>query len=114
MGKELRKNKIKTKYEDALFNIGDPLLPVQGHGLIQLTRLVEDKDEETLAKIDSVRLVFQSNLADEDTYIYLNSISGLVACARYRSDVVLEVLTKEFSLIQSRKQEKEDSDEEQM
>ena len=25
--KELRKNKVKTKYEEALFNIGDPLLP---------------------------------------------------------------------------------------
>lgn len=111
--KELRKNKVKTKYEEALFNIGDPLLPVQGHGLIQLTRLVEEKDEETLEKIDSVRLVFQSNLADEDTYIYLNSISGLVVCARYRSDIVLEVLTREFSMVQSRKQEL-DSDEEKM
>jgi len=114
--KELRKNKVKTKYEEALFNIGDPLLPVQGHGLIQLTRLVEEKDEETLAKMDSVRLVFQSNLTDEDTYIYLSSISGLVACARYRSDIVLEVLTREFSMVQTRKpQEVErDSDEEKM
>ena len=113
--KELRKNKVKTKYEEALFNIGDPLLPVQGHGLIQLTRLVEEKDEETLEKIDAVRLVFQSNLADEDTYIYLNSISGLVVCARYRSDIVLEVLTKEFSMVQSRKQMGEvDSEEEKM
>ena len=113
--KELRKNKVKTKYEEALFNIGDPLLPVQGHGLIQLTRLVEEKDEETLEKIDSVRLVFQSNLADEDTYIYLNSISGLVVCARYRSDIVLEVLTREFSMVHSRTQEGEvDSDEEKM
>ena len=107
--KELRKSKVRTKYEEALFNIGDPLLPVQGHGLIQLTRLVEEKDEETLGKIDAVRLVFQSNLEDEDTYIYLNSISGLVACARYRADIVLEVLTKEFSLIQSRKQEEEET-----
>ena len=100
--KEQRRNKVRSKYEEALFNIGDPLLPVQGHGLIQLTRLVEEKDGETLENIDKVRLLFQSNLEDEDTYIYLSSISGLVSCARYRSDLVLETLTKEFSLVQSR------------
>ena len=112
--KELRKNKVRTKYEEALFNIGDPLIPVQGHGLIQLTRLLEEKDEETLKNIDKVRLLFQSNLADEDTYIYLTSISGLVACARFRSDLVLEALTKEFSLVQTRKLEQDQSEEEMM
>merc|ERR550539_417365 len=112
--KELRKNKVRTKYEEALFNIGDPLIPVQGHGLIQLTRLLEEKDEETLKNIDKVRLLFQSNLADEDTYIYLNSISGLVACARYRSDVVLEALTKEFSHVQTRRLAQDQSEEEMM
>ena len=103
--KEARKNRVhefKNKYEEALFNIADPLLPVQGHGLIELTRLVEDKDEVTLENIDKVRLIFQSNLTDEDTYIYLSSISGLVACARYRADLVLESLTKEFSMVQTR------------
>ena len=51
-----------------------------------LTRLVEDKDVVTLENIDKVRLLFQSNLTDEDTYIYLSSIFGLVAVARYRPD----------------------------
>merc|ERR1719481_2056094 len=38
--KELRKKKNQTemsKYEAALFDISDPLVPVQGHGLIELT-----------------------------------------------------------------------------
>merc|ERR1719270_1496875 len=103
--KEQRKNKIhefKNKYEEALFHVGDPLLPVQGHGLIQLTRLLEDNDRDTLENIDKVRLLFQSNLTDEDTYIYLSSISGLVACARHRPEMVLDTLTKEFSMVQSR------------
>ena len=112
--KEQRRNKVRSKYEEALFNIGDPLLPVQGHGLIQLTRLVEEKDGETLENIDKVRLLFQSNLEDEDTYIYLSSISGLVSCARYRSDLVLETLTKEFSLVQSRSLEQDQSEEKVM
>lgn len=103
--KEQRKAKVhefKNKYEEALFHVSDPLLPVQGHGLIMLTRLVEDKDEVTLENIDKVRLLFQSNLTDEDTYIYLSSISGLVGVARYRPDLVLETLTREFSMVQTR------------
>ena len=67
-----------------------------------LTRLVEDKDVVTLENIDKVRLLFQSNLTDDDTYIYLSSISGLVAVARYRPDLVLETLTREFSMVQTR------------
>merc|ERR1712059_247828 len=74
--KELRKNKSKeaamSKYEAALYDVSDPLLPVQGHGLISLARLVEEKDQETLDNLDKVRLLFQSNLEDSDTYIYLN------------------------------------------
>ena len=103
--KEQRKAKVhefKNKFEEALFHVSDPLLPVQGHGLIMLTRLVEDRDEVTLENIDKVRLLFQSNLTDEDTYIYLSSISGLVAVARHRPDLVLETLTREFSMVQTR------------
>ena len=115
--KEQRKNKIhefKNKYEEALFHVGDPLLPVQGHGLIQLTRLLEDNDRDTLENIDKVRLLFQSNLTDEDTYIYLSSISGLVACARHRPEMVLDTLTKEFSMVQSRTVKVEEGAEDDM
>ena len=97
--KEQRKHKaheFKSQYEEALFHVSDPLLPVQGHGLISLTRLVEERDPVTLDNIDRVRLLFQANLADEDTYIYLFSIAGLVACASHRPELVLECLTKEF------------------
>ena len=97
--KEQRKHKaheFKSQYEEALFHVSDPLLPVQGHGLISLTRLVEERDPVTLDNIDRVRLLFQANLADEDTYIYLSSIAGLVACASHRPELVLECLTKEF------------------
>jgi len=106
--KELRKKKgqePKTAYDTALYDISDPLIPVQGHGLISLTRLIEEKDPETLENVDKVRLLFQANLEDTDTYIYLNSIKGLVACARYSPDLVLETLTKEFSIVQDRKME---------
>jgi len=104
--KEGRRNKVrepKSKYEEALYNISDPLLPVQGHGLIQLGKLVDQKDAEAVENIDKIRLIFQSNLEDEDSYIYLSSISGLVSCARYRPELIIDCLTKEYSLVQTRK-----------
>jgi len=117
--KENRKNKpkeIKSKYEDALYDISDPLLPVQGHGLIELTKLIDAKDPETLENIDKVRLIFQSNLEDEDSYIYLSSITGLVSCGRHRPELVLDCLTKEFCLVQDRKitQEVEENEDQAM
>merc|ERR1712241_864975 len=59
--KEERKKK-RSPYESALFDVSDPLVPVQGHGLITLARLLEDKDAETLENIEKVRLLFQANL----------------------------------------------------
>merc|ERR1712106_871835 len=117
--KETRKNKpkeSKSKYEDALYDISDPFLPVQGHGLIELTKLIDDKDPETLENIDKVRLIFQSNLEDEDSYIYLSSITGLVSCGRHRPELVLDCLTKEFCLVQDRKitQEVEENEDQAM
>ena len=117
--KETRKNKpkeSKSKYEDALYDISDPLLPVQGHGLIELTKLIDAKDPETLENIDKVRLIFQSNLEDEDSYIYLSSITGLVSCGRHRPELVLDCLTKEFCLVQDRKitQEVEENEDQAM
>ena len=58
--------------------------------------------------------MFQSNLTDEDTYIYLSSISGLVACARHRPEMVLDTLTKEFSMVQSRTVKVEEGAEDDM
>merc|ERR1712088_1066649 len=64
--KEERKKKktqeTRSAYESALFDVSDPLVPVQGHGLIALARLLEDKYTETLENLEKVRLLFQANL----------------------------------------------------
>jgi len=112
--KELRKKKHQSessKYEAALFDVSDPLVPVQGHGLITLAKLVEENDKETLDNLDTIRILFQSNLEDEDTYIYLNAINGLVACARHCTETVLDVLLKEFALVGERKFENKEGEE---
>jgi hypothetical protein len=40
------------------------------------------QDSDTLGKLEQVMDLFKENLEDEDTYIYLSAINGLVACAR--------------------------------
>ena len=45
----------------------------------------------------SVFQLFVSSLEDDDTYIYLSSINGLVSCARYDTDKVLDILTREYT-----------------
>ena len=49
----------RTRYEEALYCLTDPLLPVRGHGLIELTRLVKEKDKQTAKNIDKVIGIFR-------------------------------------------------------
>jgi len=111
--KKKRTQETRSAYESALFDVSDPLVPVQGHGLIALARLLEDKDAETLENLEKVRLLFQANLEDSDTYLYLASIRGLVIVARHSPDQVLEVLTREFALAGERKMEKSEEEDEE-
>eukprot|EP00088_Acartia_fossae_P066531 TRINITY_DN8255_c0_g1_i2.p1 TRINITY_DN8255_c0_g1~~TRINITY_DN8255_c0_g1_i2.p1 ORF type:complete len:1085 (-),score=304.99 TRINITY_DN8255_c0_g1_i2:578-3832(-) len=97
-----------SPYEAALYDVKDPLLPVRGHGIIELTKLIDAKDEETLEHIGSVFQIFVDSLEDEDTYIYLSCINGLVSSARYRTEPVLDTLTKEFTQVYQRKNLDED------
>jgi hypothetical protein len=89
-------------YESALYDIGDPLLPVRGHGLIELCGLVEKKDKETLENMEKVGQLFSESLEDDDTYIYLAGINGLVATARFNTEQVLDTLTREYSMVTQR------------
>lgn len=92
-----------SAYESALYDISDPLLPVRGHGIIELSKLVDQQDVETILNIGNVCRIFQDSLEDDDTYIYLASISGLVSCVRYNPDSILQILTDEFSMVYQRK-----------
>ena len=90
-------------YESALYDIGDPLLPVHGHGIIELTKLIDAKDPETLVNTAKIYQIFVESLEDEDTYIYLSAITGLVSCTRYSTEEVLATLTTEFTQVYQRK-----------
>ncbi|XP_040569681.1 transport and Golgi organization protein 6 homolog isoform X1 [Lepeophtheirus salmonis] len=110
--KELEKEeKNRTLFQSALYDLSDPLLPVRGSGLIRLTQLLENKDEETMQNIDQLFNIFIQNLGDEDTYIYLSSINGLVAIGNKTSDPgkVLDRLLQEFNIISKRKDDVADT-----
>ncbi|KAK3921404.1 Transport and Golgi organization protein 6-like protein [Frankliniella fusca] len=86
----------KTSCEEALHDACDPLLPVRGHALLQLARLLQKRDKETLDKKNAVLCLFKENLSNSDSYIYLAAINGMVAFAAFEPEEAVHSLTKEY------------------
>lgn len=51
--------KESSAFSSAIDNIYDKLLPVRAHGIMELTKLIEAKDEETIAKRHYIYLLLQ-------------------------------------------------------
>ena len=100
-GEERAPGGVNKSFQQALNDICDPLIPVQGHGLISLTRLVGAKDAETLSNAHQVLSIFQKHLGHPDTYIYLAAINGLVVLASVAAhrDKVFATLCQEYALL---------------
>ncbi|XP_076642286.1 transport and golgi organization 6 isoform X2 [Halictus rubicundus] len=88
--------KTTKKFEEALRELTDPLLPVRAHGLIVLTKLVETGDPCAMARKAVVLQIFKENLKHEDSFIYLAAINGLCALATSNPQVVIETLVHEY------------------
>lgn len=54
-----RQIQTKSEFEKALDDVCDPLLPVRGHALMTLTRLVEEKNTEALERKNYILNIFQ-------------------------------------------------------
>lgn len=76
--------------------LSDPLLPVRGHGLIALRRLVLSKHPDAQANFQRILTIFQTQLSDEDTYIYLSAIDGLTALGDVYPKEIIPILTSQF------------------
>ncbi|ROT65785.1 Transmembrane and coiled-coil domain-containing protein 7 [Penaeus vannamei] len=95
---EKESQEIKSTYKEAMDDLFSPLLPVRGHSLLALGKLIEQRDPETLQHKDKLLTIFQHNLKDEDSYIYLMAVQGLsVLCDAY-PDKIVGILTSEFSV----------------
>lgn len=88
----------ESSYKETMNDLFSPLLPVRGHALLALAKLVEKRDEETLSHKDQLLLIFQHNLKEEDSYLYLMAIEGLAVMCDAFPDKVVKMLTQEFSL----------------
>ena len=89
LGEKAREEKIVDNYEEAIEHLKDKEIPIKGHGLIALTNLVDKKDEKTMENIDTVFEIFNSNLSDPDTYIYLQAFKGLANCSFHKPELVI-------------------------
>jgi hypothetical protein len=92
---------VSESFQQALSDTCDPMIPVQGHGLVSLARLIAARDTETLSNAHRVLSVFQKHLGHPDTYVYLAAINGLVALASVAAhrDKVLATLCQEYALL---------------
>ncbi|CAC5398768.1 unnamed protein product [Mytilus coruscus] len=86
-----------SSFQEALKELCDPLIPIRGHGLISLCKLVESKDNETMEKQEVVLEIFEENLSHPDSYLYLSSARGLSLLADKFPDLVIPKLTSEFA-----------------
>ena len=102
--KDLAAKAAETEtFSSALEHLEDTEIPIRGHGLIALTSLVSKKDQETLENIEKVTEIFQNNLNDTDTYIYLQAIKGLAQCSFHNPDLIINRLCREYAILDEKK-----------
>ena len=94
--KSVESGKEPSELEEAFKELCDPLLPVRGHGLIRLTRLVQSRGKEAYDRKDTILKIFEENLDHTDSYMYLSSVNGLAAMAELFPDLVVPRICEEF------------------
>ncbi|XP_032529892.2 transport and Golgi organization protein 6 [Danaus plexippus] len=86
----------KSAYEKAVSNIYDKLLPVRVHGVIELTKLIDKSDVETISKRHFIFCLFQEQLRHPDSYMYLASVNGIASLAMHCTAEALSILCREY------------------
>ena len=99
-------SEVDTPFQCALKEVQDILLPVRGHGVQMLSKLVRSKDPETVENVSTLLTIFQEQMKSGDSYVYLRAINGLAAIASVKPDDVIPLLCHEFSCLATDKQSK--------
>ncbi|KAG8819060.1 hypothetical protein FRC18_012206 [Serendipita sp. 400] len=93
-GIDEKKKSSREVYQEALVLLQDPLLPVRAQGLAMLRHLVEGSSSSSSAEVIDSALVpaildiFVNSVQNEDSFLFLNAVQGLVATAqRFGRDV---------------------------
>ncbi|XP_023952997.2 transport and Golgi organization protein 6 [Bicyclus anynana] len=85
-----------TPFEKAISNVFDNLLPIKAHGIIELGKLIDKADPETISKRHYIFCLLQEHLKDPDSYVYLSTINCMATLATHCTTDVLSVLCKEY------------------
>ncbi|RXG53010.1 Transport and Golgi organization protein 6-like protein [Armadillidium vulgare] len=88
-----------SDYKKTLLELYSPHIPIRGHALISLNKLIEKGDKETIENADSLLPLLEYYLKDDDTYIYLASVKALSSLGSTFPEKIVTTLTKEFSLM---------------
>ncbi|VDL89366.1 unnamed protein product [Schistocephalus solidus] len=88
--------KMDEKLAAAFELLRDPLLPVRGHGLIEISRLLESRDPAVRGFEDKIYEVLVKQLDEDDSYLYLNAVRGLSALGNAFTDRLLPLLLRHF------------------
>lgn len=74
---EVNSKKSESSYQEAMEDLFSPLLPIRGHALLALGKLLDRRDKETMAHSKQLFSIFQHNLKEDDSYLYLMAVEGL-------------------------------------
>ena len=90
-----------NSFEQVLYELNDPLLPVRGHALILLRQLIEKNDENCIKESNRVYEIIIDGIKSTDSYIYLAAINCLIAYSTRMSSTeesknVLKLLLDDF------------------
>ncbi|KAJ2007415.1 hypothetical protein H4R26_000795 [Coemansia thaxteri] len=80
----LRDSADVARFNAAVRDVRDDLIPVQAHGIIELRNMVLDRSSALTScneRMDAVVGVFTDALRSSDSYLYLNAVRGLAALA---------------------------------
>ncbi|KAF2361842.1 RNA polymerase II assembly factor Rtp1 C-terminal [Trinorchestia longiramus] len=89
MSVNTKKSTLKHDYDSAMEDVYSPLVPVCGHALISLSKLIEAGDEKAKANEKKLLTLFEHNLKHDDSYVYLAAVEGLsVLCDAFPDEIV--------------------------
>ncbi|KAG8918949.1 hypothetical protein FRC01_001559, partial [Tulasnella sp. 417] len=78
------KKAANDTYQQALKLLQDPILPVRAHGLVLLRQLIVPPKGQPAPPLDpalvpAILSIFLQSVQEDDSYIFLNAVKGLVA-----------------------------------
>lgn len=97
---QIKKEKVLIQelddYDLTIKDVNDPLIPVKAHGLVQLRKLIELKNEKCIQNKENLIDLVIRNLKNEDSYVYLAAIQCLISLIDLEPNRILNILIEEY------------------